>query len=173
MVTFFSISVFRERLQALMSAKRGVYAGVDREIIDAFFVFVFKKIFEALSEPKELSQKNSISKPSYVSDVVRAKRIDDYMYDHYKEDVSIEDLAAHIHLSTRQTSRFLKNYIGKSFNDYIAGYRIELAKKLLQNPDISADKVAFEVGYNSYNGFAEAFRKITGMRPKQYAGKKK
>ena len=35
MVTFFSISVFRERLQALMSAKRGVYAGVDREIIDA------------------------------------------------------------------------------------------------------------------------------------------
>ena len=36
MVTFFSISVFRERLQALMSAKRGVYAGVDREIIDAF-----------------------------------------------------------------------------------------------------------------------------------------
>jgi mRNA-degrading endonuclease RelE of RelBE toxin-antitoxin system len=36
MVAFFSISVFRERLQALMSAKRGVYAGVDREIIDAF-----------------------------------------------------------------------------------------------------------------------------------------
>lgn len=36
MVTFFSISVFRERLQALMSAKRGVYAGVDREIIDSF-----------------------------------------------------------------------------------------------------------------------------------------
>ena len=36
MVTFFSISVFRERLQALMSAKRDVYAGVDREIIDAF-----------------------------------------------------------------------------------------------------------------------------------------
>ena len=36
MVTFFSISVFRERLQELMSAKRGVYAGVDREIIDAF-----------------------------------------------------------------------------------------------------------------------------------------
>lgn len=36
MVTFFSISVFRERLQALMSAKRGIYAGVDREIIDAF-----------------------------------------------------------------------------------------------------------------------------------------
>lgn len=36
MVTFFSISVFRERLQALMSAKRGVYAGVAREIIDAF-----------------------------------------------------------------------------------------------------------------------------------------
>lgn len=36
MVTFFSISVFRERLQALMSAKRGAYAGVDHEIIDAF-----------------------------------------------------------------------------------------------------------------------------------------
>ena len=36
MVTFFSISVFRERLQALMSAKRGVYAGVDREIVAAF-----------------------------------------------------------------------------------------------------------------------------------------
>ena len=36
MVTFFSISVCRERLQALLTAKRGVYAGVDREIIDAF-----------------------------------------------------------------------------------------------------------------------------------------
>lgn len=36
MVTFFSISIFRDRLQELMSAKRGIYAGVECEIIDAF-----------------------------------------------------------------------------------------------------------------------------------------
>jgi len=33
------------------------------------------------------------------------------------------------------------------------------------------EKIAFEVGYRSYNGFSEAFLKVVGMRPKQYAEK--
>lgn len=36
MITFLSIQTFRSRLQSLLSYKRGVYAGVDREIITAF-----------------------------------------------------------------------------------------------------------------------------------------
>ena len=36
MITFLSIQTFRSRLQSLLAYKRGVYAGVDREIITAF-----------------------------------------------------------------------------------------------------------------------------------------
>lgn len=36
MVTFLSIQIFRDRLQRLLDMKRGVYAGVDEEIVDAF-----------------------------------------------------------------------------------------------------------------------------------------
>lgn len=36
MITFFSICTFRSRLESLLCMRRGVYKGVDREIIDAF-----------------------------------------------------------------------------------------------------------------------------------------
>lgn len=36
MVTFLSVSTFRERLAALLKVKRGVYAGVTQEICNAF-----------------------------------------------------------------------------------------------------------------------------------------
>ncbi len=36
MVTFLSIQIFRDRLQRLLDMKRGVYAGVDKEIVEAF-----------------------------------------------------------------------------------------------------------------------------------------
>lgn len=36
MVTFLSIQIFRDRLQRLLDMKRGVYADVDKEIVEAF-----------------------------------------------------------------------------------------------------------------------------------------
>lgn len=36
MVAFFSIQIFRDRLLRLLDMKRGVYAGVDDEIVEAF-----------------------------------------------------------------------------------------------------------------------------------------
>lgn len=143
---------------------------LDREIIRSFFLLIFKKVADGIStEDSQQKIRDKSKTPGKISEVIRAKQIDDYMFDNYKSDVSIESLAEYLHLSVRQTGRFLKNYVGVNFNDYIRKYRVEHAKNLLAKSDIPPEKIAFEVGYKSYNGFSEAFRKVVGMRPKQYA----
>ena len=145
---------------------------LDHEIMRAFLLLIFKIVVDGIStEGGSKPDGDKLLCNEKVSDVVRAKQIDDYMYDHYKNEVSIEGLAKYLHLSVRQTSRFLKNYVGINFNDFIREYRIEHAKKLLVQNELSPEKIAFEVGYRSYNGFSEAFLKVVGMRPKQYAEK--
>jgi AraC-like DNA-binding protein len=69
----------------------------------------------------------------------------------------------------------------QNFSDFINFYRVEEAKKMLQDPRCAQKKIialAFEVGFNTKVAFYNAFKKFTHMTPAQYreniiAGSKK
>lgn len=73
-------------------------------------------------------------------------------------------------ISPNYISQVVNECLNKSFNDLIAGYRIEEAKELLLN-DINSDKIesiAYQVGYNSKSAFNNVFKKITGNTPSEF-----
>ena len=58
-----------------------------------------------------------------------------------------------------------------SFFDFIASYRVNEMKKLMQDPSSSSRTIlelAFEAGFNSKPAFNKAFKKQTGTTPSQY-----
>ncbi|MBP5325136.1 MAG: AraC family transcriptional regulator [Pseudobutyrivibrio sp.] len=97
-----------------------------------------------------------------------AKEVMNYIHEHYKEDISLQDVAEVIGYSEVYFCKLFKQNFGKSFIVYLNEYRIEKAKKLLENPLINIKDICFESGYRDANYFTRVFKRQTGMTPSEY-----
>ena len=87
---------------------------------------------------------------------------------HYEEDCTLGDLEKSIGYSYSYLSRYFKNIIGMSFNEYVNQYRISKACYLLTSTDLPVLECAYEVGYRSLRSFNRNFKIYTGVTPYQY-----
>ncbi len=92
----------------------------------------------------------------------------DYLEKHYKEDVSIADLAAQFNMSASYFAHFFKQYAQKSVIEYVNETRIQRAKNWLEKEDVSVSEIALRVGFSDINYFSRKFKAVTGMTPTQY-----
>ena len=93
-----------------------------------------------------------------------------YIYENYAQpDISLSSLAAHINMSQSHTSRLFKQLTGENFKDYLAKYRISMAKNLLdKNPSIKMKDLATAVGYSSSDILNKVFMRYEGYLPSEY-----
>lgn len=89
----------------------------------------------------------------------RGFMITEFFSNHYHEDVSLGDLAALLNVSEKQAARLTQKYTGNNFRTELTRMRMEAAKYLVKETDISLENLAEQVGYKSYSGFWRAFRK--------------
>ncbi|MFY0688272.1 MAG: helix-turn-helix domain-containing protein [Cyclobacteriaceae bacterium] len=85
--------------------------------------------------------------------------------------LSLRQLAQLIEIHPNQLSWLLNEYMGKNFNEFINGFRIEHFKKLVTDPSnnhISLIGLAYESGFNSKTVFNTTFKKTVGMTPKEF-----
>ncbi|MBI1216071.1 MAG: helix-turn-helix domain-containing protein [Alphaproteobacteria bacterium] len=87
---------------------------------------------------------------------------------YHEQGFSRADLAREIGISESNLSKVINVTFGKSFPRLINEYRVEDAKRLLHDPDIAIQVLAFEVGFNSLASFNRVFRQITGQTPSGY-----
>jgi two-component system response regulator YesN len=96
------------------------------------------------------------------------EKADQYILEHYNEDISLDDIARHVNLSSYYFSRFYKNSTGTSFSDKMVMVRMEKAKELLKREELSIKDVSFMVGYVDPNYFSKIFKKSTGYNASEY-----
>lgn len=84
--------------------------------------------------------------------------------------LTLVSLARKIGTNTSRLSRVINSGFGKNFNDFINEHRIEdLKQKIEAGQDATLLTIAMKSGFNSKATFNRAFKKSTGMTPRQYA----
>lgn len=98
----------------------------------------------------------------------RYDRIMTYIHEHWREPLSIEQLAQHEYLSTGYLSRSFKSYTGKTFTEYLMELRLQNAVHDLKSSTDTVTKIAYANGFKNVNSFIKHFKAWYGITPKQY-----
>ncbi|MGG1514374.1 response regulator [Paenibacillus oryzisoli] len=91
-----------------------------------------------------------------------------YMQERYTESLSLQQVAAQVHLNATYFSHVFKKETGFSFVQYLLEMRMEKAKQLLANTDMNITEISGAIGYDLPNYFAKLFRQCTGLSPKEF-----
>ena len=96
------------------------------------------------------------------------QKVTDYIAAHYRENLTLEVLAKHIHMNSFYFSSYFKKQLGQNFKDYLNRVRMEHALELLLNSDKRSYEIAEEVGFKDYRYFNEVFSRYYGKTPAAY-----
>ena len=81
--------------------------------------------------------------------------------------LEIQDIADILHIHPTHLSNTIKETTGKSPCDICNEKTIDVAKQLLENPDLTVSMVAITLTYEPTN-FTKYFKKHAGLTPSQY-----
>ncbi|MBR5569663.1 MAG: helix-turn-helix transcriptional regulator [Oscillospiraceae bacterium] len=93
-----------------------------------------------------------------------------YAREHLTERIYIKDVAACAKMSVGSFHYYFKKYTGKSYLDYLNMLRIDLAKMLLVESDLSISAIGYQAGYSDAAYFNRQFKKLVGCTPGKYRG---
>ncbi len=101
----------------------------------------------------------------------RMIEIMNYIQSNYS-DVTLDDLAEKFYLSKPYISKYIKEKSGMTFGEMVKNIRLEKAKSLLKNSNMTVENVALSVGYQNVEHFNRLFKKEYNMTPMQYRNEK-
>jgi len=90
--------------------------------------------------------------------------------------ISLNDIASTFAITAGYLSKLINTHTEKNFSDYINQQRINVAKKMIENPQFNhykIESIGLESGFKSKSNFYSAFKKFTGQTPAQYRKEKK
>jgi AraC family transcriptional regulator len=93
----------------------------------------------------------------------------DYVYSQSNQKLTLDELAQVACLSKFHFLRLFKSAFSKTPYEFINGVRIEKAKELLRNPELSVREIANQTGFDSSGSFSRAFFQTQGKYPTQFA----
>lgn len=91
-----------------------------------------------------------------------------FMEMHYKENLSVAQVADWIGVSRTHFSQYFTKLKGISPSRYIEKLRIQEAKQLLHKKQLSITEIAYSVGYHDLYSFSRAFKRHTGWTPSEF-----
>ncbi|ADL53573.1 AraC family transcriptional regulator [Clostridium cellulovorans] len=101
--------------------------------------------------------------PSEKQNVVKA--IISYMDEHYMNDISLSTISENMYMSPVYISKIFKEETGDSPINYLIKVRLNKAKALLDNGELTVKAVAKSVGYDDAYYFSKLFKKYFGYPP--------
>lgn len=91
-----------------------------------------------------------------------------YMAENYSHPFKIQDLVRFSDLSQRGFFKAFRRHVGQTPARVLRHLRIEHAKRLLIETEVSLPQLSAQCGYRSVNSFWVAFRQTTGIGPGQF-----
>lgn len=100
--------------------------------------------------------------------VERVRQAKQIVVERYSNPPTIKELAAKIGLNEYRLKAGFKNIYGKTVFQFINDYRLDMARKILDEGGARVNNTAYQIGYANPSHFIDAFRKKFGITPKKY-----
>lgn len=97
-----------------------------------------------------------------------AKQIQDYLKEHYAEETNLEKIAEKIGLTSAYISTIFKKETGMTITNYLIQIRLEKAKEMIRDTNMTISEIAYAVGYVDTRYFSKLFIKNVGIKPVEY-----
>ena len=179
--SFFSCPEFEPILKLFKRSKSGIQFSGDTEIIARRIKNLFDKektesLIEILFILHDLSRDfdhSLLASPGFTpsfgeKDYHRINIANQYVMDHFKNDISLSDVASKVGLTKAAFCRHFKKVTGKTFFTFLKEYRIGHACKLLMQTDMNVSEISYECGFNTISNFNKQFKSVTGTNPMDY-----
>ncbi len=130
-----------------------------------------KSILHSISSMKDYVKKE-VERVVSIFDLTKkstvVEEVLEYIDRHLGEELTREDFAAQFFLNGDYLARLFKKETGASIGAYLQMKRLQKAKELLRETNLSVSQIASEVGYYNFSYFAKIFRKAEGITPNEW-----
>lgn len=98
----------------------------------------------------------------------QVKRVTSFMRDNLARPIGLDDLANLVNLSRFHFCTAFRRSTGRTPHQWLTLQRIDRARELLADAELSVTDIALSVGYETPSAFAASFRKVTGVSPSHF-----
>lgn len=182
---FFNIQEMLEIRNLIERAGRGVQFSmkvaqeIGPRIVNLLKMSGFPRFLETLSILNDLATTEdyeflaTVNSPEPLTDNENHKvnEVINYIFNHYKDDIKLEDVARVANYSQAAFCHFFKQRTRKTFTQFLNEVRVSKACKLLNNSDLNISQVCYESGFNNVSNFNRQFKKVIGLSPSGYTKK--
>jgi YesN/AraC family two-component response regulator len=104
--------------------------------------------------------------PSEIENTI--EELESFIRQHYRENLNLSELADKYHFNHSYLTKTFKKQKGISPLRLINTLRIDDAKELLQNEELSVREISEMLGFSNQHYFSRMFKDMTGQTPKEY-----
>lgn len=122
-------------------------------------------VYKTLTDISQNQRRNDILKVKYKKILPSIN----YMEESIEQDMSIPEIARLSNVSTNYFEKLFKDYSGMTPIEYRLNSRLEYAKRLLKNDELSVESISEILGFSDCAYFCRIFKKKIGMTPREYS----
>ena len=115
-----------------------------------------------------LQPQEQTDKPFTEQDNTRIKSILTFIHLHYREKLSLQEIANEVHLCNSECCRFFKQYMHCTIFDYLLDYRIERSIEALLFSPSAISCIAYDYGFGTTSYYISRFRQKIGCTPLEF-----
>lgn len=98
----------------------------------------------------------------------RINSIIEFILIHYKEKITLNDIAGYLHLNPQYISRYFSKQMGITLNSFISNIRLKESINALEGSDKKITYIALEYGFPNLKSYFKAFKDTYNMTPLKY-----
>jgi len=102
------------------------------------------------------------------SEAQKINKVFDYIFTNFKNDITLNDVADTVPMSTSAFCRFFKEKTGRTLIEFIKEVRIGYAAKLLLEGKHNVTEACYDCGYNSISNFNTHFKEVKKLSPRDF-----
>ena len=111
---------------------------------------------------------DTIKKNQNRVDLRRFQSVYSLVENNFQGSISLEEAAKTANMSQSHFCKYFKRTTGCTFTEYVQHVRIDKAKELLLDSELSTTQIAYHIGFNNLSHFYRTFKRLTHYPPQEF-----